>query len=327
MRLHRLTIAAMGPFADEQVVDFDALAASGLFLLEGPTGAGKSTVLDAITFALYGGLAGTESSASRLQSHFAAPGTAPFVELDFSVDGVRHRVRRTPAHVRPKRRAGSGPQTTRDPGGVVLTRLDDAPGRPAGPVSTRVREADQEIGDLVRLTRDQFTQVVALPQGEFARFLRADAEQRRSVLQQIFATEHYESMQRVLVEGRREASGARQAALDAVRAASSAAAEAAGLSAAEREDLVALAGAGGVDESGADPAGSQLRTALLAQAHQLTTRHTQLRNAKIAAETERAQAEQVLAVAQAAEERRLRRAELVARRAELAAQADRHERH
>src|SRR5262249_59816098 len=83
MRLHTLRLRAFGPYASEQVIDFDRLAHSGLFLLEGPTGAGKSTVLDAVTFALYGGLAGAGSADDRLRQHFAAPDTPPQGALEF----------------------------------------------------------------------------------------------------------------------------------------------------------------------------------------------------------------------------------------------------
>ena len=104
MRLHTLELRAFGPYAAGQRIDFGRLAASGLFLLEGPTGAGKSTILDAITFALYGGLAGDESGEDRLRSHFADPAAEPSVMLEFSLHGTRYRVTRVPEHRRPKRR-------------------------------------------------------------------------------------------------------------------------------------------------------------------------------------------------------------------------------
>src|SRR3954465_2614044 len=105
MRLHTLELAAIGPFATPQHIDFEQLQASGLFLLDGPTGAGKSTVLDAITFALYG--PGEGGGHDRLRAPCVAPGTGPRVLLEFSVRGVRQRVTRTPEFDRPKRR-GSG---------------------------------------------------------------------------------------------------------------------------------------------------------------------------------------------------------------------------
>jgi exonuclease SbcC len=106
MRLHSLEMTAFGPYAARQRVDFGALARSGLFLLEGPTGAGKSTVLDAVSYALYGGLAGEDASDDRLRSHFAGPDATPSVVLEFSLRGVRHRITRVPEHARPKKRGG-----------------------------------------------------------------------------------------------------------------------------------------------------------------------------------------------------------------------------
>src|SRR6266513_3097519 len=104
MRLHILEIQAFGPYAAPHRIDFDQRAQGGLFLLEGPTGAGKSTVLDAVTFALYGGLAGEDSADDRLRSHFAAPDARTEAELEWSLRGVRYRVTRSPEYRRPKKR-------------------------------------------------------------------------------------------------------------------------------------------------------------------------------------------------------------------------------
>src|SRR5689334_21641014 len=118
MRLHRLRLRAIGPFAGEHVVDFEPLTAGGRFLLDGPNGAGKSTLLDAITFALYG--PGERAGDGRLHSHFAERSVRPEVELEFSVRGVRHRVSRTPEFTRPKRR---GEGSTVEKASVHLQRL------------------------------------------------------------------------------------------------------------------------------------------------------------------------------------------------------------
>src|SRR5215468_12781980 len=98
MRLHRLDLQAFGPYATRQHIDFDQLTSGGLFLLEGPTGAGKTTVLDAITFALYGGLAGADAAADRLVSHFADGTVEPSVTCEFSLRGVRYLITRVPEH-------------------------------------------------------------------------------------------------------------------------------------------------------------------------------------------------------------------------------------
>ena len=102
MQLHRLSLEAIGPFATEFTVDFAALGQSGIFLLEGPTGAGKSTIIDAIVFALYGEPAGASSSKERLHSHHADPDTRPWVELVFETAAGIYRVHRMPAYIRPK---------------------------------------------------------------------------------------------------------------------------------------------------------------------------------------------------------------------------------
>ncbi|TWX34557.1 SMC family ATPase [Frigoribacterium sp. ACAM 257] len=202
MNLHRLTLRAIGPYAGEHTVDFAELGASGTFLLEGPTGAGKSTVIDAIVFALYGSLAGEGASRDRLRSHHAAPEVEPFVELVFETAAGIHRVRRTPAWRRPKK---SGTGTTPANATATLVRLT-APDATAGePVSTSTQEVGGEIGRILGLTRQQFVQTVVLPQGEFAAFLRSTGEERRTMLQSLFGTEVYEATTAQLVEARRSA--------------------------------------------------------------------------------------------------------------------------
>lgn len=231
MRLHTLTLTAFGPFAGTESIDMDALTASGLFLLEGPTGAGKSTILDAITFALYGATAGSESSTDRLRSHFAPPDAVPEVVLELSVGGERLRITRVPDHLRPKKR---GDGVTLEKGHVHLERLD---GGGWAMVSGHVQEANTEIRDRVGLTPDQFTKVVLLPQGEFATFLRADDDVRRILLTQIFGTGLYDKVTRELENRRTEASRLRDAASAAVDTAVAAADEAAGVSAADEGSL------------------------------------------------------------------------------------------
>ena len=201
MKLQRLRLGALGPFSGVHDIDLGRVCTGGLFLLEGPTGAGKSTILDAITFALYGGVAGRSTSKDRLVSDFAADGE-PFAEIDFAIGGSNYRIRRTPAFERAKR-DGSG--TTTVTARVWLWRrvLDDSNELFEELISNRVREADDEVRRLLGgLSLEQFCQVVVLPQGEFATFLRADAEHRRDVLQRLFATDHYQVMERIAGEQR-----------------------------------------------------------------------------------------------------------------------------
>ena len=232
MRLHRLRLAAFGPFAAEQVVDFDRLAHGGLFLLEGPTGAGKSTILDAVTFALYGGLAGADAADDRLRSHFAAPDAETEVELEWSLRGVRYKVTRSPEYQRPKKR---GDGFTVAASRVHLQRRD---GAAWASMSANKAEAGELIAELVGLTRVQFTQVMLLPQGEFARFLRSADDDRRKLLTRLFGTSLYDRITAELAERRTGATRARERAGRAIELAVSAAAEAAGLDAVAGTELL-----------------------------------------------------------------------------------------
>ena len=236
MRLHSLELTAFGPYAQVQRIDFGRLSSSGLFLLEGPTGSGKTTILDAITFALYGGLAGDESAEDRLRSHFAAPDAEPSVSLEFSVRGVRHRLTRVPEHRRPKRR---GDGFTTEAAHVHLQRHE---GGGWVSLSANKAEAGEMITELVGLNRAQFTQVMLLPQGQFAKFLQAADDERRVLLSKLFGTQLYDRITAELDRRRAAAIRQRQDAEAAIDAATSAAAEAAGLDAEARASLLELPG-------------------------------------------------------------------------------------
>jgi DNA repair protein SbcC/Rad50 len=234
MRLHSLELTAFGPYASTQRVDFGRLTRGGLFLLEGPTGAGKTTILDAITFALYGGLAGDDDSGDRLHSDFAGPEAEPSVTLEFSVRGVRYLITRVPEHRRLKRR---GDGFTIEAMRVHLRRRERS-----GWVSlsSNKAEAGDLVADIVGLSRMQFTQVMLLPQGEFARFLRADDDTRRALLTKLFGTGLYDDITAELDRRRAEAAGQRQSAEQAVLSAVSVAAEAAGLDRPARTELLTM---------------------------------------------------------------------------------------
>ncbi|WP_434993888.1 AAA family ATPase [Arthrobacter sp. Ld5] len=194
MRLHHLEIQAFGPFADRQGIDFDALSAQGLFLLNGPTGAGKSSVLDAVCFALYGSVPGARQAAKRLRSDHAAEALAPEVSLEFSVADRRFRVVRSPAWDRPARRGGG---TTTE---QAHTLLSEWIGSDWVQKSARNDEAGLELQGLLGMDKEQFTKVVMLPQGEFAAFLRADAKPRRELLQRLFSTARFEDLEKLFAE-------------------------------------------------------------------------------------------------------------------------------
>ncbi|PYY38916.1 AAA family ATPase [Curtobacterium sp. MCPF17_046] len=202
MYLHRLDLRAVGPYPDLVSIDFASLAASGVFLLEGPTGSGKSTIIDAVVYALFGGLAGSDASADRLHSQHADPAVEPFVDLVFETGAGVYRVRRTPPYDRPKQR-GSG--TIRQQASAQLWRLADPSDLVGEPLSHRAPEIGAEVARVVGLNRDQFLQTVVLPQGEFAKFLRAPGEDRRKLLQSLFGTAVYDRTADELAARRRAA--------------------------------------------------------------------------------------------------------------------------
>ncbi|WP_185996205.1 AAA family ATPase [Nocardioides campestrisoli] len=189
MRLHHLSVTAFGPFVETAEVDFDGLSDSGLFLLTGATGAGKTSVLDAVCFALYGDVPGDRSVAKRLRSDQAPPHLAPRVELDVTVAGRRFRLVRSPAWQRPKKR-GTG--TTTQQASVTVTELV---GGEQVLLSSRLDEAGDLVTSLLGMTMTQFCQVAMLPQGRFQVFLRARQDERQAVLQQLFRTGRFSRME------------------------------------------------------------------------------------------------------------------------------------
>ncbi|MFE7312573.1 AAA family ATPase [Streptomyces sp. NPDC057555] len=215
MRLHRLTLTAFGPFAGTHTVDFDRLAREGLFLLHGPTGAGKTSVLDAVCFALYGSVPGARQSGQALRSDLADPATPTEVVLELTVAGRRLEISRLPEQPRPKKR-GTG--TTKE---KAVSRLREfapaADGDPAAgewrALSRSHQEIGEEVGQLLGMSKEQFCQVVLLPQGDFARFLRADAEARARLLGRLFDTGRFAALEEQLT-ARRKAAADRVAAGD-----------------------------------------------------------------------------------------------------------------
>ncbi|OMG11635.1 AAA family ATPase [Actinomyces naeslundii] len=206
MRIHSLTMTGIGPYAGREHIDFDAVGASGRFLLTGPTGSGKTTIIDAIVFALYGDVADSaDSSKERIRSTLVGPHTESVIELVFSTGAGVYRVRRTPTYERAKRR---GQGTTTQNGTVKLWHLAEVGGEPLDEPVTRVGDADAEIARAVGLSREQFTQTVVLPQGKFARFLRADTSERQHLLKDVFGTGIYDAIQDALIQASRD--GARR---------------------------------------------------------------------------------------------------------------------
>ncbi|MET8052127.1 AAA family ATPase [Streptosporangium sp. NPDC005286] len=206
MRPHRLWITAFGSFPGEEQVDFDALAEAGLFLIHGPTGAGKTTVLDALCYALYGRVPGRRDSAKSLRCDHAPPGRGPSVALEVTIRGRRLKITRSPGWQRPKLR-GTG--TTRENEKALLQEF--APSGEWAGLTNRVDEAGEFIGTLLGMNAEQFLQVAMLPQGDFAKFLRADGEDRRKVLERLFSVKVYATAESWLADRRTEAFREQQA--------------------------------------------------------------------------------------------------------------------
>ncbi|MFD4351995.1 AAA family ATPase [Nocardia sp. NPDC058518] len=197
MRLHRLELTAFGPFAETTVVDFDALGADGLFLLHGHTGAGKTTILDAIAFALYGKVPGARGESKRLHSDHADPQTPPSVVLEATLGGRLLRLTRSPEFERPKKN-GSGTRLLQPQ--ATLTWLDGS-----GENLSRITDIGDEVLRLLGMSADQFFQVVLLPQGDFAKFLRAENEDREKLLEKLFDTQRFGTAEHWLSDRRRAA--------------------------------------------------------------------------------------------------------------------------
>jgi DNA repair protein SbcC/Rad50 len=211
MRPHRLRVTAFGAFGGTVEVCFDDLASAGLFLLHGETGAGKTTLLDAIGFALYGQVPGERGKSKRYRSDHAAASIPTEIELETTIGGRRIRITRKPEQQRPKRR-GSG--TTTEQAKVLLEEFTSGSWHA---VSTRMGEADDEIRDLMGMSAEQFNQVVLLPQGEFAKFLQADAQDRQRLLQKLFGTDRFRAVEEWLAARRRSTAATVEEAEGAVK--------------------------------------------------------------------------------------------------------------
>ena len=199
MKIRWLRITGIGPFAGEHTVDFSAFEDSGLFLLDGPTGAGKSTLIDAITFALYGDVARTkDASKDRLRSNHISDSDPSEADLVFEVATGIYRVTRTPAYTPAGKKSQRNSKST-------LTRVVEDPDAPDGwrtvePIASGPRDVGYEIPAIVGLDKDQFLQTIVLPQGKFSQFLNATSDAREQILRDIFDTQIYVDFTKALVD-------------------------------------------------------------------------------------------------------------------------------
>lgn len=188
MRPLELTMSAFGPYAGETRLDLSRLGEGGLYLITGDTGAGKTTIFDAITYALYGEPSGNSRDSSMLRSKYAAPETKTFVELIFRYRGKTYRVKRNPEYLRPKAR-GEGMTSQKAEAELEL---------PDGTVVTRVRDVTEKITEIIGIDREQFTRIAMIAQGDFLKLLLAETAERIGTFRKLFRTGRYHDLQEKL---------------------------------------------------------------------------------------------------------------------------------
>ena len=189
MKPLKLTMSAFGPYSGETEIDFRTLGRSGVYLVCGDTGAGKTMIFDAICFALFGEASGDSRNGARssasLRSDFADPASKTFVELEFSYRGQTYRVKRNPDYERAKKR---GEGTTKEPANAEIELPD-------GRCISGVRKVNMQVEELLGIDANQFKQIVMLAQGEFRKLLTADTATREGIFRKLFATQKYEMLQ------------------------------------------------------------------------------------------------------------------------------------
>lgn len=185
MRPIKLTMSAFGPYAGTTELNMEELGKSGLYLITGDTGAGKTTIFDAMMFALYGKASGENREPAMMRSQYAEPDTPTTVELIFEYAGKRYVIRRNPEYVRPAKR-GSG---------MTVEKADAELRYPDGRVLAKLREVDEAIRDIIGIDRSQFTQIAMIAQGDFQRLLFASTRERQDIFRKIFRTEPFWKLQ------------------------------------------------------------------------------------------------------------------------------------
>ena len=197
MRPVKLTLSAFGPYAERTVIPMEELGEKGLYLITGDTGAGKTTIFDGICYALFGEASGGNRESPMLRSKYADPKTPTEAELIFYHRGRKYRIRRNPEYERPKDR-GTG--FTKEPASAEFYLPD-------GTVVSKVREVNEAVQSLLGVTREQFSQISMLAQGEFLKLLLADTKERQTIFRDLFRTDCYQLLQNRLSEEERKLYG------------------------------------------------------------------------------------------------------------------------
>ena len=185
MRPLKLKLSAFGPYKGVTEIDMEQLGESGLYLITGDTGAGKTTIFDAITFALFGEASGANRTAGMLRSKYAEPETPTEVEMRFRYRGQDYTVKRNPEYERPAKRGG----------GTTIQKADAELTLPDGAVLTKPREVDRKILEILGVNHQQFSQIAMIAQGDFLKLLLADTKERQEIFRKLFETEHYKALQ------------------------------------------------------------------------------------------------------------------------------------
>lgn len=193
MRPIKLTMSAFGPYADLTVVDFSKLGESGVYLITGDTGAGKTTIFDAITYALYGEPSGDNRGTATLRSKYADFSTPTFVELEFSYNGKIYKVKRNPEYERKSNRGG----------GTTIQRAEAEVAMPDGRVVTKINDVNAVLQDVLCVDRNQFKQIAMIAQGDFLKLLNADTKTRIAIFQKLFKTDKFARLQEALANDSR----------------------------------------------------------------------------------------------------------------------------
>lgn len=197
MKPLKLTMSAFGPYAAETTIDFSKFGESGVYLITGDTGAGKTTIFDAITYALYGEPSGETRGTATLRSKYAALGTPTFVELEFSYGGKIYRVKRNPEYERQSNRGG----------GTTVQKPDAELTMPDGRVITKIKDVNAALEGVLSVDRNQFKQIAMIAQGDFLKLLLAETKERIVIFQKIFKTDKFAKLQKAIADDARALKG------------------------------------------------------------------------------------------------------------------------